>query len=187
MSLLNTPIPEFAATAYKDGDFTDLTDKDLLGHWSVVFMYPADFSFVCPTELQDLASVYDQFKDLDTEIYSVSTDTHFSHKAWHDTSEAISGIEFPMLGDPTGAVSRGFDALIEETGLAERATFLINPEGIIKAIEISDGAVGRDAHDLLRKVKAAQWVAANPADVCPAHWVFGDATLTPSAELVGKI
>jgi peroxiredoxin (alkyl hydroperoxide reductase subunit C) len=187
VSNLNSRIPEFSATAYVAGDFRDLTDGHLLGAWSVVFFYPADFSFVCPTELADLASLYDDFKDLQTEIYSVSTDTHFSHKAWHDTSDAIKSIGFPMVGDPSGQITRGFGVMIEETGLAERATFVIDPDGIIKAIEISDGAVGRDARDLLRKVKAAQWVAANPAEVCPARWVLGAETLKPSAKLVGQL
>ncbi|MDR1188027.1 MAG: peroxiredoxin [Bifidobacteriaceae bacterium] len=187
MSSLNTRIPEFNATAYADGNFRDVSDQHLLGGWSVVFFYPADFSFVCPTELADLAALYADFKEAQTEIYSVSTDTHFSHKAWHDTSDAIGTIEFPMVGDPSGQITRGFGVMIEETGLAERATFLINPEGIIKAIEISDGAVGRDARDLLRKVKAAQWVAANPEEVCPARWVLGADTLKPSAALVGQI
>jgi peroxiredoxin (alkyl hydroperoxide reductase subunit C) len=177
----------FNATAYADGGFRDVSDQHLLGGWSVVFFYPADFSFVCPTELADLASLHDEFRAVQTEIYSVSTDTHFSHKAWHDTSDAVSAIQFPMLGDPSGQVTRGFGVMIEETGLAERATFLINPEGVIKAIEISDGSVGRDARDLLRKVKAAQWVAANPGDVCPARWVLGADTLKPSAKLVGQI
>jgi peroxiredoxin (alkyl hydroperoxide reductase subunit C) len=184
---LNTRIPEFSATAFVKGDFADVTDHDLLGHWSVVFFYPADFSFVCPTELADLAALYGDFQELGVEIYSVSTDTHFCHKAWHDTSDAISAIKFPMLGDPTGEVSLGFDVLIEDSGLAERGTFVVNPDGIIKSIEISDGAVGRDARDLLRKIKAAQWVAANPSDVCPARWVLGQETLKPSAELVGQI
>jgi peroxiredoxin (alkyl hydroperoxide reductase subunit C) len=187
VSRLNTRIPEFSVKAYADGAFRDISDQHLLGGWSVVFFYPADFSFVCPTELADLASLYQDFRALQTEIYSVSTDTHFSHKAWHDSSDAISTIKFPMLGDPSGQITRGFGVMIEEAGLAERATFLINPEGIIKAIEISDGSVGRDARDLLRKVKAAQWVAANPEEVCPARWVLGADTLKPSAELVGQI
>jgi peroxiredoxin (alkyl hydroperoxide reductase subunit C) len=187
VSSLNTRIPEFTATAFVDGGFREVTDQHLLGTWSAVFFYPADFSFVCPTELADLASLYDEFKALQTEVYSVSTDTHFSHKAWHDTSDAVKDIKFPMLGDPSGQVTRGFGVMIEATGLAERATFLINPEGTIKAIEVSDGAVGRDARDLLRKVKAAQWVASNPEDVCPARWVLGADTLRPSAELVGQI
>jgi peroxiredoxin (alkyl hydroperoxide reductase subunit C) len=187
VSTLNTRIPEFNATAYVDGGFRDISDQHLLGAWSIVFFYPADFSFVCPTELADLASLYTDFKDLHTEIYAVSTDTHFSHKAWHDTSDAIKTIEFPMVGDPSGQITRGFGVMIEQTGLAERATFLINPDGVIKAIEISDGAVGRDARDLLRKVKAAQWVAANPEDVCPARWVLGADTIKPSAALVGQI
>ncbi|MCL1897851.1 MAG: alkyl hydroperoxide reductase subunit C [Micrococcales bacterium] len=187
MSLLNQQIPQFEATHYQAGEFKDLTDKDLLGHWSVVFFYPADFTFVCPTELSDLADLYPQFVDLGAEVYSVSTDTHFSHLAWHDSSEAVGKINFPMVGDPTGAISRGFDVFIEDAGLAERGTFIINPEGIIKAVEISDGAVGRNAADTLRKIKALQWVAANPADACPAKWALGDEVLHPGADLVGKI
>jgi len=187
MSQLNTRIPEFSATYYQNGDFAEVTDQDLLSHWSVMFFYPADFTFVCPTELSDLADLYPQFKELGVEVYSVSTDTHFSHLAWHESSEAVGKIQFPMVGDPNAKLARGFNVMIEEAGLAERGTFIINPEGMIKAIEISDGAVGRNAADTLRKVKAAQWVAANPADACPAKWAFGDEVLKPGADLVGKI
>ena len=187
MSQLNTRIPEFRATYYQNGEFKDLTDQDLLGHWSVVFFYPADFTFVCPTELSDLADMYPQLKELGVEVYSVSTDTHFSHLAWHESSSSVGSIAFPMVGDPTGQVSRGFGVMIEADGLAERGTFIIDPDGIIKAIEISDGPVGRNAADTLRKVKAAQWVAANPSDACPAKWAFGDEVLKPGADLVGKI
>jgi len=187
MSRLNTRIPEFAAKYYQNGDFHDMTDKDLLGHWSVVFFYPADFTFVCPTELSDLADLYPKFKEEGVEVYSVSTDTHFSHLAWHESSEAVGKIEFPMVGDPTGQICRGFEVMIEDAGLAERGTFLVDPEGQIKAIEISDGPVGRNAADTLRKVKAAKWVAANPSDACPAKWAFGDSVLKPGADLVGKI
>ena len=187
MSRLNTRIPEFAADFFQKGDFHKMTDQDLLGHWSVVFFYPADFTFVCPTELSDLADLYPQFKELGVEIYSVSTDTHFSHMAWHESSETVGKIDFPMVGDPTGQISKGFGVYIKEDGLAERGTFLINPEGVIKAIEISDGPVGRNAADTLRKVKAAQWVASHPADACPAKWALGDDVLHPGADLVGKI
>jgi peroxiredoxin (alkyl hydroperoxide reductase subunit C) len=187
VSILNTRIPEFRVNAYNNGEFSQVTDLDLLGSWSVIVFYPADFSFVCPTELEDLANLYGEFQAVGTQIYSVSTDTHFSHKAWHDTSDAISKIQFPMLGDPARQLTNGFGVLIEDTGLAERATFVVNPDGVIKGIEISDGSVGRDARDTLRKVKAAQWVDANPGEVCPARWVLGAQTLEPSAELVGKI
>ena len=187
MSLVNTTIKPFKTTAYQNGKFVEVTEADLKGKWSVVFFYPADFTFVCPTELGDLADNYDTFKSLGVEIYAVSTDTHFSHKAWHDTSETIGKIRYPMLGDPTGAITRNFDVMIEEAGLALRGTFVINPEGQIKLCEIHDDGIGRDAKELLRKVQAAQYVAANPGQVCPAKWTPGAETLAPSLDLVGKI
>ena len=154
---------------------------------SVVFFYPADFTFVCPTELGDLADNYETFKKLGVEIYAVSTDTHFTHKAWHDTSPEIGKIQYPMIGDPTGQITRNFGVMIEEAGLADRGTFVIDPEGKIQIVEINAGGVGRDAQELLRKVKAAQYVAAHPGEVCPAKWKEGEATLSPSLDLVGKI
>ena len=187
MSLLKTEILPFKAEAFHQGEFKTITDADLKGHWSVVFFYPADFTFVCPTELEDLADNYEQFKKLGVEIYAVSTDTHFTHKAWHGSSAAVGKVQFPMLGDPTLAISRNFQVLIEEDGMAERGTFVINPEGKIVACEIHDGGIGRDAAELLRKVEAAQYVAANPGEVCPARWRPGAQTLKPSAELVGKL
>ncbi len=187
MSIVNTIIKPFKTTAFQNGKFVEVTDADLKGKWSVVFFYPADFTFVCPTELGDLADNYDTFKSLGVEIYAVSTDTHFSHKAWHDTSDTIGKIRYPMLGDPTGAITRNFDVMIEEAGLALRGTFVINPEGQIKLCEIHDDGIGRDAKELLRKVQAAQHVAANPGQVCPAKWTPGAETLAPSLDLVGKI
>ena len=187
MSLINTAIQSFNTTAYHDGKFAPVSDANLKGQWSVVFFYPADFTFVCPTELGDLADHYDTFKALGVEIYSVSTDTHFAHKAWHDTSDTIGKIRYPMLGDPTGAISRNFGVMTEETGLALRGTFVINPEGQIKVCEIHDDGIGRDAKELLRKVQAAQYIAANPGQVCPAKWTPSAETLAPSLDLVGKI
>ncbi len=187
MSLINTEIKPFKATAFHNGKFVTVTDADLKGKWSVVFFYPADFTFVCPTELGDLADEYAKFKDLGVEIYAVSTDTHFTHKAWHDTSDTIKKIAYPMVGDPTGTITRNFGVMIEEEGLALRGTFLINPEGVVKVAEIHDLGIGRDAKELLRKVQAAQYVASHPGEVCPAKWTPGDATLAPSLDLVGKI
>ena len=187
MSMINTEIKPFKATAFKAGNFLDLTEADIKGKWAVFFFYPADFTFVCPTELEDLADKYDEFQKLGVEIYSVSTDTHYSHKAWHDTSEAIGKIKYTMIGDPTGAITRNFGVMIEEAGLADRGTFVIDPEGKIQIVEINAGGVGRDASELLRKVKAAQYVAAHPGEVCPAKWKEGEATLKPSLDLVGKI
>ena len=187
MSLINTTIKPFSATAYQNGKFIPVSDETLKGKWSVIVFYPADFTFVCPTELEDLAENYDAFKKLGVEIYSVSTDSHFAHKAWHDTSPAIGKVKYPMIGDPTAALARNFDVLIEEEGMALRGTFVINPEGQIKLCEIHDNGIGRDASELLRKVKAAQYVAAHPGEVCPAKWSEGEETLTPSLDLVGKL
>jgi peroxiredoxin (alkyl hydroperoxide reductase subunit C) len=187
MSLINTELKPFEAKAFQNGSFIDVSDADLRGKWSVVFFYPADFTFVCPTELGDLADNYAAFKALGVEIYSVSTDTHFTHKAWHDTSETIAKIEYVMVGDPTGTISRNFDVMIEESGLADRGTFVIDPDGMIQIIEINAGGVGRNATELLRKVRAAQYVRNHPGEVCPAKWEEGDSTLAPSLDLVGKI
>ena len=184
---INTEILPFKATAFHNGQFVEITDATLKGKWSVVFFYPADFTFVCPTELGDMADLYPAFRDLGVELYSVSTDTHFTHKAWHDTSETIGKIRYPMIGDPTGTITRNFGVMIEEAGLAERGTFVMDPQGRIQIIEINAGGVGRDAAELLRKVKAAQYVAAHPGEVCPAKWKEGDKTLAPSLDLVGKI
>ena len=187
MSLINTEVKPFKAQAYHNGDFKTVTEADLKGKWSIVFFYPADFTFVCPTELGDLADHYEEYKKLGAEIYSVSTDTHFTHKAWHDTSDTIKKIQYPMIGDPTGAISRNFQVMIEADGLAERGTFVINPEGVIKVIELHDGGIGRDAKELLRKVQAAKYIAEHPGEVCPAKWTPGEKTLAPSLDLVGKI
>jgi peroxiredoxin len=186
-SLINTEIKPFKATVFHNGAFSQITEADLKGKWSVLVFYPADFTFVCPTELGDLADHYATFKSLGVEIYSVSTDTHFTHKAWHDTSDTIKKISYPMVGDPTGTLTRNFGVMIEEEGLALRGTFVINPEGVIKVCEINDLGIGRDAKELLRKVQAAQYVASHPGEVCPAKWTPGAATLAPSLDLVGKI
>jgi peroxiredoxin (alkyl hydroperoxide reductase subunit C) len=187
MSLINTEVQPFATTAFHNGKFVPVTNESLKGKWSVVVFYPADFTFVCPTELEDLADNYAAFQKLGVEVYSVSTDTHFAHKAWHDTSDSIKKVNYVMVGDPTGAITRNFDVMIEEEGLALRGTFVINPDGVIKLCEIHDNGIGRDASELLRKVKAAQYVAAHPGEVCPAKWTEGAKTLTPSLDLVGKI
>ncbi|KKW91266.1 MULTISPECIES: alkyl hydroperoxide reductase subunit C [Sphingobium] len=187
MALINTTIKPFTATAYKEGKFVDVTDADVKGKWAVFFFYPADFTFVCPTELEDLADIYPTLQKLNVEVYSVSTDTHFSHKAWHDTSPAIGKINYFMLGDQSGTITNNFDVMRPGVGLADRATFLVDPEGVIQFMEITSEGVGRNATELLRKVKAAQYVAANPGEVCPAKWEEGEATLAPSLDLVGKI
>lgn len=187
MSMINKNIPEFTAQAFHDGEFKTVTSDDVKGKWAIFLFYPADFTFVCPTELEDMADHYEELQGLGVEVYSVSTDTHFCHKAWHDSSDAIGKINFPMIGDPTGRITRGFDVMIEEDAQALRGTFLVDPDGLVKVAEIHDLGIGRSAKDMVRKVKAAQYVRENDGEVCPAAWEQGDATLTPSLDLVGKI
>ncbi len=186
-SLVNTHIKPFKAQAFHNGKFVEVTEESLKGKWSAVIFFPAAFTFVCPTELGDVADHYEELQKMGVEVYTVSTDTHFTHKAWHDASDTIKKIKFPMIGDPTGKITRNFEVMIEEEGLALRGTFVINPEGIIKTVEVNDLGIGRSAADLLVKIQAAQHVAANPGQVCPASWKPGDVTLEPSLDLVGKI
>ncbi|MDR2384735.1 MAG: peroxiredoxin [Tannerella sp.] len=185
--IINSQLPEFKVQAYHNGSFKTVTSQDVLGKWAVFFFYPADFTFVCPTELEDMADKYAKFQELGVEIYSVSADTHFVHKAWHDASETIRKIKYPMLADPTGSLSRAFGVYIEDDGMAYRGTFVVNPKGLIKLTEIHDNGIGRNADELLRKVEAAQFVASHPGEVCPAKWRKGNATLKPSIDLVGKL
>lgn len=186
-NIINSEIQEFSVQAYHKDTFVPVKREDLKGKWSIFFFYPADFTFVCPTELGDVADKYDTFQKMGVEVYSVSTDTHFTHKAWHDASETIKKIQFPMLADPTGNVSRAFGVYDEKSGLANRGTFVVNPEGKIKIAEIHDNGIGRNADELLRKVQAAQFIAEHPNEVCPAKWNPGQATLKPGLDLVGKI
>jgi peroxiredoxin (alkyl hydroperoxide reductase subunit C) len=187
ITLINSKVPDFKVQAYHNDKFVTVSQNDLKGKWSIFFFYPADFTFVCPTELGDMADKYAQFKELGVEVYSVSTDTHFTHKAWHDASDTIKKIKFPMLADPTAHLSRAFGVHIEEEGLAYRGTFLVNPEGQIKLAEVNDNGIGRNADELFRKVQAAQYVASHDGEVCPAKWTPGEKTLKPGLNLVGKI
>jgi peroxiredoxin (alkyl hydroperoxide reductase subunit C) len=186
-TIINSSLVDFKVQAFHNGEFKTVTRADLKGKWAIFFFYPADFTFVCPTELGDLADKYEQLKQLGVEVYSVSTDTHFVHKAWHDASPTIKKIKFPMLADPTGFLSRAFGVYIEEDGLAYRGTFVVDPEGKIKLAEAQDNAVGRNAEELVRKVQAAIFVSTHPGEVCPAKWTPGAATLKPGLDLVGKI
>ena len=187
MSMINKEINDFSVQAYQNGEFKTITKNDIMKEWSLFFFYPADFTFVCPTELEDLQNKYPEFLKAGCEVYSVSTDSHFVHKAWHDASESIRKINYPMLADPTGVLSRAFGVMIEEEGMAYRGTFVVNPEGKIKIAEIHDNNIGRNADELLRKVEAALFVAEHPNEVCPAKWKKGANTLKPSIDLVGKI
>ncbi|MGL5014273.1 MAG: alkyl hydroperoxide reductase subunit C [Bacteroidales bacterium] len=185
--IINSQLPVFKVQAFHNGAFKTVSSDDVLGKWAIFFFYPADFTFVCPTELVDLADKYAKLQEMGVEVYSVSTDSHFVHKAWHDASDSIRKINYPMLADTTGAISRAFGVMIEEDGMAYRGTFVVNPEGKIKIAEIQDNSIGRNADELVRKVAAAQFVASHAGEVCPAKWEQGKETLKPSIDLVGKI
>ncbi len=187
MSLINKEVSDFTVQAFHEDAFQEVSKQDILGKWSVFFFYPADFTFVCPTELEDLAGKYDEFKAINCEVYSVSCDSHFVHKAWKDASETIKKIQYPMLADPTGKLARDFEVMIEEDGMAERGTFIVNPQGKIVVYEVNSGNIGRNAEELLRKVQAAQFVAEHGDQVCPAKWKPGEKTLKPSLDLVGLL
>ncbi len=186
-SIINTTLPEFTLQAFQGGEFKSVSSQDVIGKWAIFFFYPADFTFVCPTELVDMADKYAKFQEMGVEVYSVSCDSHFVHKAWADASESIAKITYPMLADPTGNLARAFGVMIESDGMAYRGTFVVDPEGKIKLAEVQDNAIGRNADELLRKVEAAQFVASHSGEVCPAKWKQGEQTLKPSIDLVGKI
>lgn len=187
MSLINQKVPQFKTQAFHNGEFIEVSDASLLGKWSVLIFMPAAFTFNCPTEVEDAADNYEQFQKLGAEVYIITTDTHFSHKVWHQTSPAVGKARFPLVGDPTHQMTRGFGVHIDEEGLALRGTFIVNPEGVIKTMEVHDNAIARDVSETLRKLKAAQYVATNPNEVCPAKWHEGAKTISPSLDLVGKI
>ncbi|OPH35338.1 alkyl hydroperoxide reductase subunit C [Moraxella lacunata] len=186
-AIINQQIPEFTTEAFVNGEFKTISSEDTKGKWSIFMFYPHDFTFVCPTELEDMADHYEELQGLGVEVYAVSTDSHFVHKAWHDSSAAISKVKYPMLGDGTGKITRGFNIMIEDEHAALRGTFLVDPDGLIKVAEIHDLGIGRSAKDMIRKVKAAQYVRENDGEVCPAAWEAGQETLKPSLDLVGKI
>lgn len=187
MSQIGKQIVDFKVQAFVNNGFKEVSKQDVLGKWSVFFFYPADFTFVCPTELEDLANKYGEFQAAGAEIYAVSCDTHFVHKAWHDASATIQKIKYPMLADPTGVLARGFDVMIESVGLSERGSFIVNPQGEIVSYEVVAGNIGRNADELLRRLQALQFVASHPSEVCPAKWQQGAETLKPSIDLVGKL
>jgi len=187
MPKINTQAPEFETEAFHNQEVKKLNSNDYNDKWIVLMFYPADFTFICPTELGEFAHKYEEFKKLNTEVLSVSTDTAFVHKAWHDSSDTIKKIQFPMLADPTGKICKSFGTYIEDEGLSLRATFIINPEGLIKFYEIHDNSIGRNVDEILRKLKAAQYVSENEGEVCPVNWSPGQDTLKPGLDLVGKI
>jgi len=187
MIKIGQKIPDIELEAFHNDESKKIKLSDYEGKWLVLIFYPADFTFICPTELEEAADNYEEFKKSGAEIMSVSTDTVFVHKAWYDNSPAIKKIKFPMLADPTGKLCREFGTYIEEEGLSLRGSFIIDPDGILKSFEIHDNSIGRNARELLRKLQAAKFVRENPGQVCPANWQPGKKTLKPGLDLVGKI
>ena len=187
MVKIGEKVQDFQVQAYQNNDIKDIKLSDYKGKWVVLLFYPADFTFICPTELEEAANTYEDFKKSGAEVLSVSTDTVYVHKAWHDASPAIKKIKFPMLSDPSGKLCRQFGTMIEDAGLSLRGTFIIDPDGILKALEIHDNSIGRSAQEILRKVQAAKFVRENKGEVCPASWKPGGKTLKPGLDLVGKI
>lgn len=187
MEKINQKIESFELEAFHNGRLKKINLADYRGQWVILFFYPADFTFVCPTELGELADHYGEFKKLGAEVMSISTDTVFAHKAWHDNSETIKKIKFPMLADPAGKVARQFGVYIEEEGLALRGTFIIDPDGVLSAYEVHNNNIGRSIKELLRKLHAAKFVSEHDGKVCPASWEPGKDTLRPGLDLVGKI
>jgi peroxiredoxin (alkyl hydroperoxide reductase subunit C) len=187
MSLINQPIPAFKTQAYHNGKFVEVSNESVKGKWNVFIFMPAAFTFNCPTEIEDAADNYAEFQKMGAEVYIVTTDTHFSHKIWHETSPAVGKAKFALVGDPTHTLTRGFGVHIDSEGLALRGTFVVNPDGIVKTAEVHSNEIARDVSETLRKLKAAQYTAAHPGQVCPAKWNEGAATIAPSLDLVGKI
>ncbi len=187
LPIIGQPVNDFTFDIYLKDEIKKTKISDYRGQWLVLFFYPADFTFVCPTELEDVADHYTELQKMKVEVVSVSRDTVFVHKAWHDNSPAIKKITFPMAADPTGALCREMGVLIENEGVALRGTFIIDPDGILKAFEVHDNSIGRSADELVRKLQAAQYVREHGGEVCPAKWKPGAKTLKPGLDLVGKI
>ena len=187
MAKVGQKVTDFAVKAYHQNDIKDIKLSDYKGKWVVLLFYPADFTFICPTELEEAANLYSDFQKTGAEILSVSTDTVYTHKAWHDVSPAIKKINYPMVADPTGNLCREFGTYIDDAGLSLRGTFIIDPDGVLKAADIHDNSIGRSGAEVLRKVQAAKFVRENKGEVCPASWKPGGKTLKPGLDLVGKI
>lgn len=187
MIKIGQKIPDFTLEAYHQDKIKKIKLSDYKGRWLVLIFYPADFTFICPTELEEAAQHYNEFQKLGAEVLSVSTDTVFAHKAWHDQSPAIGKIHYPMLADPTGKVCLEFGTYIEEEGLSLRGTFIIDPDGVLKALDVHDNSIGRSTKEILRKLQAAKFVREHKGLVCPASWEPGKKTLKPGLKLVGKI
>ncbi len=187
MATIGQKIDDFEFEIYQNDEIKKVKFSNYHGKWLVLLFYPADFTFICPTELEEAAEYHGEFKKAGAEILSVSTDTVFVHKGWHDSSPLIKNITYPMVADPTAQLCRYFGTYIEGVGVSLRATFIIDPDGILKAMDIQDNSIGRSAEEILRKLQAAGFVRQHEGEVCPTSWKPGKKTLKPALDLVGKI
>ncbi|MBD3398020.1 redoxin domain-containing protein [Candidatus Micrarchaeota archaeon] len=187
MAKIGEKVSDLGMEVFHNEEIKKVKLSDFSGKWVVLVFYPADFTFICPTELEAIAEHYEEFRKMGAEVISVSTDTVFVHKAWHDSSPAIKKIKYPMAADPTGKICREFGTYIEEEGVSLRGSFIIDPDGVLKAYEVHDNSIGRSAKELLRKLQAADFVRKSDGVVCPAGWEPGKDTLKPGLDLVGKI
>lgn len=181
-------VPNLTFDVYHGDKEKKMSLGDFKDKWLVLLFYPKDFTFVCPTELEEMAHLYKDFQKENAEIVSVSTDTVQVHKAWHDTSEAVKKVEYPMAADPQHLLTHAFGVHIKEEGVALRGTFIIDPDGTLQTTEINPDGVGRSGKETLRKLRALKFVREHgAAKVCPASWEPGDDTLEPGLGMVGKI
>lgn len=190
MAKIDTYAPEWHMPYYNSANDTDgaLSSNDLKGKWYVLFYYPADFTFVCPTELKDIADAKAIFDDMGVEMLPVSTDTVFTHKGWVKWGEKLlENMQYRMLADHNGSTADLYNILDEESWMAGRGTFIVDPDGILRGIEVTSGAQGRNSVELIRKIQGLQFMRANPGQACPAKWAMGGNTLTPGIDLVGRV
>lgn len=179
--------PSFEGEAFWNNEIKKFRLSDVRGKFVVLLFYPGDFTFICPTELEEAAAHYTEFQKHNAEIVSISTDSVWVHKAWHDQSPAIKKVDFAMLADPTGQICRAYETYLDNVGVSLRGTFIIDPDGILRVKDIHDNSVGRSTAEILRRLQAIKFVREHPGNVCPANWKPGEKTLQPGLNLVGKI
>jgi len=187
MLRIGEEIPDMELDAFHESEIKKVKLSEYRGKWLVLLFYPADFTFVCPTELKEAADLYDEFRVLGAEVLSVSTDTVNVHKAWRDSSPTIKKVQYPMLADPAGKMCRAFGTYMDEQGLSVRASFIVDPDGRLRSFEMHDDGIGRSVAEVLRKLQAAKFVRDNPDSVCPAGWKPGAKVLKPKFDLIGKL
>jgi len=188
MPTIGQAVPDGTYHTFHRQEIQPITLESYRGQWLVLVFYPGDFTFICPTELEELGSLYGEFQKLDAEVLSISTDSVYVHKAWHDASPSIKGLPFPMVADPGGRLAQQLGVYVPQEGVALRGSFIFDPDGALSAYEVHHNSIGRNMNELLRKLQASAFVRDNGGvEVCPVSWKPGDRTLKPGLDLVGKI